>query len=344
VRLTEKLLRYIYSAMNKAPESLVAFRARSQTGILRFTIKDYVLTCTVDKVKILEQNLFEVTIDQLIEKLKSLGLTIPYMESWEIRRLSATTLLDAESGQDKSNGDCFYVYTSLLWAYLEAVSVELASAKRAIVEMLEQMSIRGARDFWLDYWGKDHFGVPREDEETDEDYAVRIIVEILRPRGNNKAIDLILVETFGLDFDTVDYPDQHPTKGTRYGLFDININYDLEKTQSVAELGDREFEEKLLRLIESFRDAGTHLRALRFFITTYAYPKVGSVNISGESTRLYPFLIEEIESVSQIRVGSVAFSSEETAIYPMEEPPVPMLTIPIGMLGRASAIYLRATG
>lgn len=276
-RLTDKLLRFIYSALNRSPEPFVAFRAQHVSGAFRYRIKDYALTCYVGNEVVLSAHLPDHTVGSLAAAIGSLnGMSIVYKADAEIMGLLACVLLDGEGNQAESNGDCFYAYRSLLWVYLESVNRALCAVGDDIVAMLDQMSIGTADDDWLDYWG-DHFGVRRADGEADAAYSNRIIVEVLRPRGNNKAIEAAFAERFGQKATVVDSPQTksavntfngsyqhtgapHYYNGTAelyYGLFDVVVSYDLEGSTS-----PNAFAAEVRSFVERLRDAGTHLQSL----------------------------------------------------------------------------------
>jgi hypothetical protein len=68
----------------------------------------------------------------------------------------------------------------------------------------KQLYLNSAEDDWLDFWCKDYFGIPRHDNETDEDYAKRTVYSILRATQNNTALALIIKDAFGIDARIVD--------------------------------------------------------------------------------------------------------------------------------------------
>lgn len=276
-RLTDKLLRFVYSAVNKSPESFVAFRAQHSSGTFRYEIKDYQLTCYVGDVVVLSGRLPDYTVGSLAAAIGSLnGMSIVYKADAEVMKLMACVLLDGTGNQAESNGDCFYAYSSLLWVYLESVNRALCTVSDDIVAMLDQMNFRTADDYWLDYWGE-HFGIARVAGEPDSVYSNRIIVEVLRPRGNNKAIESAFSERFGQKATVVDSPQfksavntyngsyqhtgaPHYYNGTAdlyYGLFDVVVAYDLE-----GNISPNAFASEVRVFVEKFRDAGTQLQSL----------------------------------------------------------------------------------
>lgn len=298
IRLTEKLLQFVYSALNKSPEQFVAFRAQHSSGTFRFTISNYVLTCYTNGAVIFTANLGDHTLLSLAGAIGSLnGMSIVYRSGSDIMSLSARVLMDGAGSQVESNGDCFYGYSSMLWVYLEGVGKELSAANDSIGDMLDQMNLKNADGYWLDYWGE-HYGIARIAGETDTVYANRIIVEILRPRGNNKAIEAALTERFSQKAvvkDAPQYRNQVNTfngfyshNGSRYyngtadlyyGLFDVVMAYDL-----LGGTSPNSFAAEVRAFVEKFRDAGTQLQSLNLsgavITDSFPYPQVETVLVS----------------------------------------------------------------
>jgi hypothetical protein len=275
-RLTEKLLSYMYTALDQDPERFVAFRARHATGVFSYAVVDYDVTCYVNGVQVLAVSLKDNTLKELTEKIGSLnGMSIVYKAEPDVMDLSACVLMEASGAQNQSNGDIWYGYASLLWIYLESTGRELTDARIAIDAMMAQLSVRTAESEWLDYWGE-HFGVPRIGTEIDPTYSVRMITEILRPRENNKAMEAALFERFGQTATVVDSPRSkgqtnqyngfYPHNGSRiyngtsdlyYGLFDVVVAYDLLSAAS-----PNTFAKDVKAFLEKFRAAGTNLNSL----------------------------------------------------------------------------------
>jgi hypothetical protein len=138
-----------------------------------------------------------------------------------------------------------------------------------------EMSLTTADGEWLDYLGG-YYGVPRLAGELDAQYAPRIQAEVLRPKSNNLAIEIAIEAYTGTAVtvtDVVEYSNPTPAyngaityNGTSeynatghplYGLFDINVGYDLLNGLDISSFGNT-----VASLIERLRAAGTHLRAL----------------------------------------------------------------------------------
>lgn len=143
-------------------------------------------------------DLATMTVQQVVDALNALlGVTATLLQP-EMAGQLAWVLLDRpeESLDDEPN---FYYPTSLLW-------LELATYGRMLDEQAERLGILEdqfypdtASGSWLDYWGRDFFGVPRDQGESDTAYARRMVNEILRPVPNNVALEKAIEDALGLE-------------------------------------------------------------------------------------------------------------------------------------------------
>lgn len=276
MKLTPTLLGYLNSVFDKDPRAVVLLRLQ-YAGQMSWTVSDQVLTTQVTggPGAGLTVDLTQYTIRDLVTFLAGqAGYTVVYMDASRAD-LSAVVLLDGGSDQSATNGDHLFGYTSLLWAYMEAVSVELGVAEAAAAAAPGMLDLIHAEGMWLDVIGS-YYGVPRIAGEADAQYGPRIIAEALRPRSNNIAIELA-VESYtggpsqvtdvavngGLEplYDgTTTYDGTHTHNATNsivYGLFDATIPYDLLGGAAPAP-----YVNNVKGVIERIRAAGTHLRAL----------------------------------------------------------------------------------
>lgn len=314
--LTQKLLRLLNSVFDKDARAFTAFRIRHESGRMRWRVEDHVLTGSVDGEDLFEVDLAGYTIRTLLEHLATLpGITVVSRASSEQIGLSAGALMDQLGDEATSNGDQVHAFTSVLWAYLDAMAVELREARRQIDEALLQMSAKTAEAEWLDEWGG-YFGFPRKDGEADAAYSKRIIEEVLRPRGNNKAIEIGLRDVFGQDCKVIDlqrFGDVFPIydgalvhDGTYlhnvdaipyYGLFKIVIGYDLLGGEDISG-----YINEVRSYVDTLRDAGTHLESVELtgseLDDTFSPPADGlSVQVLSAIATLLDALDEPTETV-----------------------------------------------
>lgn len=261
--LTQKLIGYLNRVFDKDPQKVLALRLRYSGPSMTWQVANGVLTTSVagGPGVGLRVDLAEHTIASLCSYLaQQPGYSVAYQDTSTFSGRSALVLLDGAGDQDQSNGDHFYGYTSVLWSYMSAVANELALIRAAINEALLQMAANTASGEWVDEHGS-YYNVPRKPSETDSAYASRIVTEVIKARGNNVAIGGAIRETLGAD--SVDVEDVGTTQtaadGTKsYGLFDVTVQADVNTPIKLGE-GD-----VAIQIIEIMRDAGTHLRTLKY--------------------------------------------------------------------------------
>uniref|UniRef100_A0AAU6W288 Uncharacterized protein n=1 Tax=Pseudomonas phage Touem01 TaxID=3138548 RepID=A0AAU6W288_9VIRU len=278
MKLTQKLLALLHRVFDPDPERFLALRIAYAGRVMSWSVSDAVLTTRVTGVTGMDLriDLTSYTLRQLVSFIAAQpGYSVPGAGSGELMSLSARVLIDATGRTDESNGDHLYGYTSLTWAYMDSVAVELRAAKAQIPEALKQMVITTAADSWIDELGE-FYNVKRQPGENDSSYGPRIIAETVRPRSNNvameKAISYYTGQTTKIT-DVIIYGDAFPlydgairrnseyryqaSARPRYCLFDVQYGYDL-----LSGSDPTEFSLRVQSIINRIRAAGTHLRAL----------------------------------------------------------------------------------
>ena len=282
MRLTEKLIGYLNRVFQRGPSAALALRLRYAGTAMTWSISDGLLSTSVvgGAGSDISVDLTKHTVGTLASALAaSDGYSVPYL-SPGLAGLSALVLLDGDGDQDKSNGDHLNAHTSVLWSYMSAQAYELTLAKAAITEAVRQMAASTAANEWVDEHGT-FYGVGRMDGESDLAYATRMVGEIGRARGNGVAIAEAVRIGTAADIVTVSDVDT-PTTATAidpgrqsYGLFDVLVEVGLDSPLQQAQV-----ETNARLLIEAMRDAGTHLRKLRFarrsLLTCYVGAQVRS--------------------------------------------------------------------
>jgi hypothetical protein len=277
MKFTQKLLAYLHKVFDKDPHEFLAIRLQYRGG-LTWTISDGFLYTTVTggPGQNLTVDLSKYTVSQLVGYLSTqTGYSVLYSDTSNLSKLQALVLMEASGDISQSNGDHLYGYTNVLWSYMDSQSNELEQAQTQIGEMLNQMSTTTAADEWLDLLGA-YYGVPRLTGEDDTSYGPRIIAEVLRPRGNNVAIEMAIQAYTGQISTVTDVTLYGPTAPlynstiTRnsayrynavskplYGLFDVQYGYDLINGGDVSA-----FTQTVKDLVNKLRDAGTQMRSL----------------------------------------------------------------------------------
>lgn len=277
MRLTSKLLGWLGRAFSLDPDAYLGLRIQG-AGSMRWTVANGILTTTItgSSSAPLYIDLSQHTVRSLAAYVSiQPGYSVPFVASPDLSGDSALRLLEGTGDQGESNGDHLYVYTSPLYAHMDAVAVELAAAEDAIAVLPDELSTTTADGGWLDYLGS-FYGVPRLPAEGDDAYSTRIVTEVLRPLGNNLAIEQAIVDYTGQQVSITDVVEFNapqprfdgtpkfdgaynflPSDQPIYGLFDAAIGYDLLGGDPPATETNR-----LRGIIDRMRDAGTQLRAL----------------------------------------------------------------------------------
>lgn len=336
MRLTSKLLGWLSRAFSLDPDAYLGLRIRC-SGSMSWTVYDGILTTDISGATSapLRIDLSQHTISSLAAFISvQPGYSVPFVTSPDLSGASALRLLEGTGNQGESNGDHLYVYTSPLYAHTDAVAVELAAAEDAIAALPAELSTTTADGGWLDYLGS-FYGVPRLPAEMDEAYSTRIVTEVLRPLGNNLAIEQAIADYTGQQVtitDVVEFNAPQPRfDGTPkfdgeyqflpsdqpiYGLFDAAIGYDLLGGDPPATETIR-----LTGIINRMRDAGTQLRALtlggsELLDTTPAVPGDDQDALTISTRRrfdgLFAFDGSTTFSGSVLEVGTLAGTSPAT--------------------------------
>lgn len=277
MKLTSKLLTFLHRIFDKDPDQFLALAIQYSTN-MTWMVNDGFLTTIVSGGPgvNLSIDLSQFTVSSLVVFISSQpGYDVTYIDNTDLNQLSALVLIDGSGDIDNENGGFLYGYTSLTWAYLEAQAAELEMAQAQVGNMLLQMNTTTANNEWLDELGS-YYNVLRNPGESDSQYGPRIIATVLRPCGNNVAMEAAIATYTGQQAtvtDVVVYGTAAPlyngfsthngsihynsTAGAKYGLFDVTYAYDLLAGGDITA-----FQATVVTLINQIRDAGTHLRAI----------------------------------------------------------------------------------
>ena len=277
MKLTSKLLGYLNRwVFDTSPDEFLAIRIQYDGGLV-WAVDNGVLTLTATggsgtslSIELAAYTLAELSAFIAVQA----GYSVPFQSPADMAGVKATVLVDGTGNKDTNNGDHLYGYTSIAYAYIEAYAVELDLARTAAQEAVKQITTATASNEWLDEVG-DFFGVKRLTGESDPYFSDRIVYEVVRPRNNNKAIEVAISKaTGGLPSSVTDVSEPqsifpirdgvtkfdsvrtHSHTGKyRRNLFDVEYQFDLEGADDV-----NDFRNKVYSLIDRFRSAGNHLR------------------------------------------------------------------------------------
>ncbi len=276
MKLTQRLLNYLYRAFDKDPDAFTAFRLSSLSGVLSWGVSDRTLTVFINGVADHVEDLSGKTIADVAAALAG-RYVVQDLISDSRSGLSAATLIDGAGSVSDLNGDRLQAYQSLTWVFLDACAGELNALSASAASAPKQISTGTAEGEWLDEIGS-YYAVPRLDGEADAAYGPRIIAEVIAPKSNNVALEIAIKRAFGQAAKVTDVREWGPafpllngaitlngahllnaTATPRYGLFDVTVGYDFEFGPSIDVLLVQ-----MQDFIGRIRAAGTHLRALDF--------------------------------------------------------------------------------
>jgi len=279
MRLTTKLIGFLNRIWDKTPDQFLALRLNYTLAPgMTWEVSDGFLTTTVPTMPgaNLSVDLSQYTLAGLAAFLSAqTGYAVSDLYTAGNFSPSALVLVDGAGDPAQSDGDHLYGFSSLTWAYLDAIAAELNTAQQQIVAIPSEMSVATADGEWLDLLGS-YYAVPRAVGESDAQYAPRMIAVVLQARSNNIAIGQAITAAIGQPatvVDAVEYGATTPLYDSLitfdgahdysasaepiYNLFDVTTGYDL--------LGGGDPTAFLLivaGIVESMRAAGTFLRSL----------------------------------------------------------------------------------
>lgn len=194
--MRQRLLGRLNRVFDKEPVAVLALRIRSPLG-LRWRVKDRVLTVKRPELPDLLLGLEGRSIAQLRDDLEAAGVEIAYYaDEPEVLVQGALSLVEGQGDQDKSNGDWLVAYTSILYAWADAVGRYLDMARADIPEALKQLVVPTSEGFWSELWAS-YFGLARKRNETDARLNYRTAYEWRRPRSTPLAIQLNIKNLIG---------------------------------------------------------------------------------------------------------------------------------------------------
>jgi hypothetical protein len=146
------------------------------------------------EIPVFSCDLRDFTLGTLAHQILLAGYLASVTSGWE--DLAATVLIDQFAGPSPSIG--VEGYTSTLWRVIRPLALCFDQWEDDLDEAVRQLDVRYASGRWLDWWGI-LYGVPRSLYETDDRYRRRITYEVMAPRANNIAMEIILKEALGYE-------------------------------------------------------------------------------------------------------------------------------------------------
>lgn len=275
MRLLQKLIGRLYTAISADPDAFVALRISHPDGG-SWTIAEGVLTLLAGTIPAPQP----VTLDLKSHTLRSLAAAIN-ATGWAVADLhpdqrdrGAVCLAEEASSTAAKPAGTLLGHDNPIWALMDSYAVELGEAALVAADAGKQLAITTAEGIWLDEHGS-YYGFPRLTGEPDAVYAPRLPQEVLQPKSNNVAMAKIIsaaigqpctvrdVTIYGPDVPLYDGAIDHD--GTYfhdssalaiYGLFDVEVGFALEGADAdIAGLVAT-----ITAQVERLRAAGTLLR------------------------------------------------------------------------------------
>lgn len=190
----QRLVSYPHAAaFDKSAQEELVFRLNHPDGA-SWVISEAVMTASGGSVSSV-YDLSGLTVAELIVELQSDGFIVTETSS-AYAALSALVLVEGTGDEGVSNGNRVTGYTSLMWVLMGGYAGVIREAGLQVIQALRQMIITQAEGEWLDLWGK-LYGVPRRQNETDQNYAPRIPREAFRLRESPIAIEEAVFDETG---------------------------------------------------------------------------------------------------------------------------------------------------
>lgn len=182
------LLSDLPATFDKSPDLYVVWQIGHPDGITWTVTSDNRLIVSVGDKDAVEYALIGRTIPEL-GTLLAADFSIQTLYIHPDATTSGAAILHPSSGATPDGrAASLNAYRNPLRTHLATIASALDEAESAGNAAIGQLILPDSNGIWTDYWGN-YFGVSRGQDETDADYAQRIIDEVFRARSNNRAIE-----------------------------------------------------------------------------------------------------------------------------------------------------------
>ena len=198
--MLKRLLARLSRIFNKNPANLAAISIEGTQQTL--TICDLVATLltpdgTVNQAIPIDGLSGPVmTINDLVAAFNTAGFTTSLLSSG-LGTYPARGLFETTEAVGSTPAILYYP-TSIFYKEMQTYGWVLQDQANRITAAAAMLNMRDATDIWLDYWGS-LFDVFRNPGESDVLYGPRIFWQIIQPNQNNVALEIIVMNTLGLD-------------------------------------------------------------------------------------------------------------------------------------------------
>ncbi|MCK5607597.1 hypothetical protein KAR91_37280 [Candidatus Pacearchaeota archaeon] len=197
-----RLLNRLHSVFNKDPQKVPVISVAYSAGSCLLTVEDTELRA-VTSAGTTVIDLSDITIAELVTALDGLtNFTATLIDS-DFSDYKARGLYGNEA-QDIGVDSKLYYPTSLLWAEMRTHGFALKDVSEDVAIAQDQLYLDKASGIWLDFWGKDFFGILREPGDTDATYLARVVSEAGSLRLNNMALAKLMEALVGFNVEVLD--------------------------------------------------------------------------------------------------------------------------------------------
>ena len=221
----KRLINRLHGIFYKAPDNTRVISVEYSGGGCLLTSNSLTLTVkTSYGIEVI--NLDEMTVSELVISLNAIDSMNASLVDTQYGEFLAKGIFE-DKDQDISLDPYLHYPTSLLWAELRSSGWVLDELAEDVSNAEKQLYLDKASGRWLDDFN-DYFDVERFEGESDADYLKRGVAEVTSLRLNNKAIEILLWETLGIEADVLDLGQY--SRGIFYTNFVNSLTNDLDIT------------------------------------------------------------------------------------------------------------------
>lgn len=255
--MLKRLLDRLHSVFDKTARVVSGISIDSPVT-LTISIRDYVVTATDGTTTVTVSG--NTTVQTLATEIASTFSATSTVNP-DVAGYHACFLIEGDySGTDM---DLLYP-TAILFNEMQLYARLLTEQGQRLNDATKQAYMLQSDGKWLDYWARDHFGIPRLTwlensapvQESDSDYKRRVIYELLRPVANNKALEGIIEDTLGIGCQVTDaYPVSSNTDDIGRFIVKLELDNSLTDTQKSTTI------DKAYNIVNRYKAAGTAIVA-----------------------------------------------------------------------------------
>lgn len=157
---------------------------------------------TIYALQDLSLDLRAYTMERLAEFLNGHGFQAAVILP-RYKKMLAASLIDDVLNADLSSSKDFSISTNPLWVFLRPLAWAIEDHAASVDTALAQLNILTSQGYFADFWGR-FLDIVRKPGEGDIMYTERIVRTILLKRDNNRALEQIVLDEFGVKVEVED--------------------------------------------------------------------------------------------------------------------------------------------